>query len=618
MYQTFGDKPALQAAKKIGDLLAATFGTGEGQRDIIGAGEHVGMAATSVLEPIVLLYQATREPRYLHLARYIVQAYDQPHGPKIVATLNKVHQVHKTANGKAYEMMSNLVGLCELYRATGDAALLKACQFAHDDIVANEMYLTGGTSLGEHFPSPHHLPNVGAVSENCAHVTWLQLCAQLLRLTGEARYADTLERIVYNHLLASQKPTGESLCYFTPLQGKKPFDRGMNCCTSSGPRGIALVTTFAYTSTPQSLTVNFYEASRFTATLQGVKTRVVQQTRYPLDGKVELSIEPERPLSFELRLRIPAWCKCYKAAVNDKAVETRAEPGTYLTLARSWHSGDKVTLEFDMPALLVKGDQTNAGLVAVQRGPLVLAFDTALNPKLSPLGIAPVVQADGTVSLSVNADSTRTAAYSFTGEGLTAAIEDDKIVQKKVPLVLTSFAEAGGSGSSMAVWMPSPQRLQRALQAPFLFGKESYSQAGNVEGSIADGDPSTFRVTFNGKKQTEAWFAVERSQPVTINCVVYTHGKSFHDGGWFDASQGKPRLQVKDTAKGAWRDVAVIDGYPTTTATDNQHIPDFKEFRIKITPVEAVAVRVIGTPAGGDNPRQSFASCAELQAFQEK
>ena len=194
VYDTFQKPEALAAARKIGDLLAATFGDGPGQRDIIRAGEHVGMAATSVLEPIVLLYRDTRDPRYLHFARYILRSYDQPHGPKIVASLTTHGSVEKTANGKAYEMMSNLVGLCELYRVTGDAACLKACRNAYADIVANRMYLTGGTSLGEHFQADHHLPNVGAVSENCAQVTWLQLCLELLRLTGEAKYADTLER----------------------------------------------------------------------------------------------------------------------------------------------------------------------------------------------------------------------------------------------------------------------------------------------------------------------------------------------------------------------------------------------------------------------------------------
>jgi DUF1680 family protein len=464
VYETFQTPEALAAARRIGDLLAATFGDAPGQRDIVRAGEHVGMAATSVLEPIVLLYRDTHDRRYLDFARYIVRSYDQPHGPKIVASLTAHGSVQKTANGKAYEMMSNLVGLCELYRATGDEACLKACQNAYADIVANRMYLTGGTSLGEHFQADHHLPNVGAVSENCAQVTWLQLCLELLRITGEAKYADTLERIVYNHLLAAQLPSGESLCYFTPLAGKKPYDRGCNCCTSSGPRGIALLTTFAYATAPGAVIVNLYEPSTVEVAVSGVPVKITQQTRYPLDGKVVLTVAPERAVPLELRLRIPAWCRSYHAALNGKPMEAAAPAGEYLAVSRRWQKGDTLEIEFAMPAVLVRGTHSNQGLVAVQRGPLVLAFDARLNPGLSAGNVSPAAEADGTWKLAPVAAPKGTVAHAFAGEGLTLTAGDEKAVPKKVPLRLTSFAEAGSGGGQFAVWFPAPARLKRTLQ----------------------------------------------------------------------------------------------------------------------------------------------------------
>ena len=103
-----------------GDLLIRTFGPGPGRRSLIGAGTHVGMAATSVLEPIVQLYRVTDDPRYLAFARYIVDAWDEPGGPRILTTLRESGEVVRVGNGKAYEMLSNLVGLCELASATGD------------------------------------------------------------------------------------------------------------------------------------------------------------------------------------------------------------------------------------------------------------------------------------------------------------------------------------------------------------------------------------------------------------------------------------------------------------------------------------------------------------------
>ena len=122
-YQYTGNKAALAACRKMGDLLIATF---PAKKSILAAGTHMGMAATSVLEPIVLLYRATGDERYLEFARYIVKSWDEPNGPKIMASLLTTKRVDKTANGKAYEMLSNLVGLCELARATGDRELLQA------------------------------------------------------------------------------------------------------------------------------------------------------------------------------------------------------------------------------------------------------------------------------------------------------------------------------------------------------------------------------------------------------------------------------------------------------------------------------------------------------------
>jgi DUF1680 family protein len=459
VYQYTHNAQALAAARRIGDLLIQTFGPN--RRDIIRAGEHMGMAATSVLEGVVLLYRATGDPRYLDFARYIVQAYDQPHGPKIVASLTATHSVAKTANRKAYEMMSNLVGLCELYRATGERRLLDACVFAHDDIVENQMYLTGGTSLGEHFQDPHHLPNTGDVSENCAQVTWMQLAIQLLRLTGEAKYADTIERVACNHLLAAQKPSGDALCYFTPLEGKKPYGSGINCCTSSGPRGISLLTTVAYMLGKDEVAVNFYEPSTLDVSLAGTPVKLTQKTRYPLDGAVEISVDPQRPARFALLVRIPGWCRSCTAAVNGKEILI-CYPGEYHRIDRLWKPGDRVSLHFDMPALLVKGTYTNEGLVAVQRGPLVLAFDARLNPGLSATSVTPLAESDGTLKLAPATDPQGLAAQVFLGQGLTPDVTPGKPALRPVPLVWTSFAEAGQTGSSYAVWLPSADRLKKA------------------------------------------------------------------------------------------------------------------------------------------------------------
>ena len=152
-------------------------------------------------------------------------------------------------------------------------------------------------------------------------------------------------------------------------------------------------------------------------------------------------------------------------------------------------------------------------------------------------------------------------------------VENDRTVLKEVPLVWTSFAEAGQTGSSMLVWLPSKSQLQRTPRFPFLFAKESCSRPGSVNGSIADGDRSTFRTTGDGHMQLEDWFAVQREEPATINAVVFAHGRACHDGGWWDTAKGKPRIQILATADGSWEDVGLLESYPQTDATKRPRIP---------------------------------------------
>jgi len=171
-------------------------------------------------------------------------------------------------------------------------------------------------------------------------------------------------------------------------------------------------------------------------------------------------------------------------------------------------------------------------------------------------------------------------------------------------------------------WEPGPAANVRFTPAEMAQIKvkvaESRSRQGNREGSICDGDFNSFVVTFNGKPADEDWYCIPLSKPMNVRRVVFAHGKNFHDGGWFDASAGKPRIQVQRERGGAWETVGELADYPATTATDNKKLKPGQTFTLRLPePIKAVAVRVIGKPACGDNPKQAFSSCAELQAFGE-
>ena len=381
-YRLTSDERALTASRRIGDLLIATFQSGK--IDMIATSDEAGMAATSVLEPVCQLYRFTGDPRYLGFAHFIVnKAWEQPNGPKILTSLLTNGSVFKTANNKAYEMMSNLVGLLDLYRLTGEERYLKAGLAAQADIVAHRRYLTGTTSAHEHFRDDFDLPadEKDEVGEGCATVTWLQQNLQLLRLTGEAKYAQEIERTVFNQLLGAQEPQTGDICYFTPMNGRKRPRTDINCCRSSEPRGIALIPQLVWgsirASTDPEIAIEILAPGE--ALIDGV--RVVAETQYPFHGTAALTLQPAEPHRFTLAVRVPEWAPQMTARLSTG--ETLAgKGGEYLRVTRLWKSGDRVDIAMDLAVRYANGGRTYPGHLAVERGPLVLALEKGVNLQL--------------------------------------------------------------------------------------------------------------------------------------------------------------------------------------------------------------------------------------------
>lgn len=440
--QYTGNAAALEAAKKIGDLLIATFGA-QGQFDLNERSTHKGMASGSVLEPIVLLFRATGEARYLDFARLIVERWESEKGPKLASLLAANTPVRQVANAKAYEMLSCLVGLCELYRATGEARYLNPVLNAWLDIVNNQLLITGSGSSAEYWTDPkQYLSSVNdKVAETCVTVSWIELNQQLLRLTGNARYADELEKSFYNHLAAAQRPDGAAWAYFTALDGRKPYQTEQNCCTSSGPRGWAMLPAFAYQAADDGFIINFFTPSTATLKLPNGKTVIIrQETNYPVDGRVVLKVTVPEPLKFSLRVRVPAWSQ-----LNG----IKAKPGDYWLLRQTWSKTQTIVLDFTMPTRLALGSGKNAGRVAVVRGPQVLAADEQFNAELMPLSA---------LALTSQAPRLKASASLRDADGLPVYETDAVLTQnpanrERVTVRLVPFAAAGATGKELAVWL---------------------------------------------------------------------------------------------------------------------------------------------------------------------
>ncbi len=616
-----GNMESLPACRKMANLLCKTFGDEPGKMDINKAGQHVGMAPGSVLEPMVLLYRLTGEPRYLEFCNYLLRAWETLTGPHIVSRLLDHQPVYKVGNGKAYEMLSCLNGILEMYRTTGDPKMLEACRNAWQDIVDHRLYITGAASSGEHFREDFVLPNVGSPGETCVTTTWLQFNAQLLRVTGEARFAEQLEHVVLNQLFGAQHPDGTAWCYYVPLEGKKPYSAQLtgHCCLSSGPRGIALIPTFASSVDAEGVVVNLYEAGTARLTLKnGKPVTLTTETKYPADGKIVISVDAKSSSPFDFKVRIPAWCPASSINLNGKKLETKIGADGYAVIKRSWAKGDKVELNFKLEPKVIVGDHLNEGKVAIMYGPLVLAADEALlgtdmtissvaigSPELTSLGIKPEPAPDSVKNwrnaqaFHLNAVLRRHTAIAKTGS--------------PIGIKLIPFADGSSTGKNYKVWFP----LLSATNGNLLIdGNESRSRKGNVDGSINDENSNSFVVSWDNQSSAEDWYAVTVDEPVTVARVVYAHGKTFPNGGWFDASAGKPRIQIQTNKNGAWEDAGELKNYPATTAIDASKLKGGETFNCQLAnAVKVFGVRVVGKPAYGDKPEQAFSSCGELQAF---
>lgn len=457
-YTTTGYQPALEACKKIGDLLCTTFGNKPGQRDIILAGEHVGMAATSVLDPMVELYRFTGEKKYLNFCYYILDAWEQKDGPKIISTLLSTGKVNKVANGKAYEMLSNLVGLAKLYRVTGDPKLLKPVLIAWQDIVTNRLYITGTTSSLEHFQDDDILPagDKDNIGEGCVTVTWIQLNQNLLNITGQLKYEEQIEKSIYNQLLGAENPESGCISYYTPLMGIKPFSCSITCCTSSVPRGIALIPYFTFGNIKNVPTLMLYEPASYkdefsTIDKKNVSLSLQIESGFPDNGNTIITVNTSQSAFFSFGLRVPSWCNSFIAEVRGK--EYKGTANQYLVITRVWETGEKIKVSFTSRIQILSGGKSYPGQIAFQRGPQVLAFDASLNTELLK-----IYQFESNQKLAIEKPVSLThidiLPKKWIGTQFYTAtlIDSKKNVAKKLTLV--PFAEAGQTGGAVKVWMP--------------------------------------------------------------------------------------------------------------------------------------------------------------------
>ncbi len=387
-YDMSGDSTVLEAARRVADNLMTEVGPG--RKDIYRVGAYHGMASTSVLEPILLLYNRTQDKRYLDFARYILSQWKAPDGADLIGkALSGVSVADRFPhpktwwsfeNGmKAYEMMSCYQGLTELYRIDSQPDYLAACRLTADDIFATEINAAGSGSAYEcwyHGHARQQIPVYHAM-ETCVTTTWIKYCQRLLALTADPKYADWMELTLYNAFLGALKADGSSFAKYTPLEGVRfrgedQCGMPINCCVANGPRGFVAVPESIAMRTDEAIFVNLYTESAATLALPGAAGRVTltQQTDYPQSGKIVILINPQTEADFVLNLRIPAWSLQTSVTVNGQSLADVA-PGTFKSIRRTWKPGDRIQLNVDFRGRVLSDNNH----VALMRGPILFARD---------------------------------------------------------------------------------------------------------------------------------------------------------------------------------------------------------------------------------------------------
>lgn len=383
-YDLLQSETALHCAQRLADYIVKRWGVEPGQFPLVGlypGNGHDGGEGTLILEPIVLVGQRTGDQRYLRWAEQSVARWDEwwEASPvsnhtcgytamkEFAAGVRDVYELRENIHAHTYHM--TLLGIAALYNATGNREYRDVVVASVDRLADEWIFLTGGMSSTERYV-PRRFYNVRNQIEVCPQHTWLLLLDQVLQWTGQARYAAEIERDLFNHFLAAQLADGSNWSYFTPLNGRAREPESPNCCNAAGHRIAGRMPSYLYGLRDGMPAVLLYSESEATLRPSGLPpVRLRQETEFPTDGAVTLTVNPAQSASFALQLRIPPYAIGATAQVAGE-LPVQAPAGDFLVIERTWSPGDQVKLSLPLP-ITCQGSET---MTAIMRGPIVYGY----------------------------------------------------------------------------------------------------------------------------------------------------------------------------------------------------------------------------------------------------
>lgn len=601
-YQATGKTSLLDVCKKSADLLLQDFGWGK---------EETYPGHQEIEIGLVKLYRVTGKQGYLDLAKFFLdvrkggEEYSQSHLPVIE---------QDEAVGHAVRANYMYTGMADVASLTGDQAYIDAIDRIWNNVVSKKLYITGGvgaSSHGEAYGDNYELPNMSAYCETCAAIANVFWNHRMFLLHGDARYINVLERSLFNGVLSGLGLSGDRFFYPNPLKSRGQHERsawfGCACCPSNLTRFLPSIPGYMYAVQEDQVYVNLYAKSETHLDVGETHVDLVQETNYPWDGQIDLTLQPAEPVQMTLRLRIPGWVgdevvpgdlytfldpasSDIRIKLNGKRVRYQTDRG-YAILTRTWEAGDRIELEFPMDARRIRAHElveADIGQVAVQRGPLVYCLEWPDQEEQKVLHMA--LHEDPEFSYRFEPDLLngvgvlQMPGYSLTGR------EDGGVDKKPVEMTAIPYYSWANRGrGEMTVWIPENENHAAPLPYPTIASMAKLTSS-PCKGSLSTIQDQLVPARSSSKEfghihwwpnfGTTEWVEMAFDQPQKISQmqIFWFDDKDINAGCRIPASYA-----IYYQEGDQWKEISVRNGYPNERDAFNV---------IDLEPVETIALRL--------------------------
>jgi DUF1680 family protein len=543
-YQATGKRTFLDIALKNADLIDSVF----------GPGKKIGVPGHQEIEiGLVKLYRVTGKKKYLDLAKFFLDERGHAHDRKLYGEYSQDHMpvIEQTEPvGHAVRAAYMYSGMTDVAALTGDAEYQKALDTLWNNVVGKKMYITGGIgshSGGESFGGDYDLPNATAYCETCAAIANAFWNHRMFLLSGDAKYLDVLERVLYNGIISGIGLSGDEFFYPNPLTSYGQHTRSpwftCACCPSNVTRLVPSVPGYVYATQGSDVFVNLFVQNEAQIQTDGRKIRIKQETDYPWDGKVTIAVDPEKAGTFAISVRIPGWARnqpvpsdlySYLNATDDKfRLQVNGEPfdvpveNGFVRIDRKWQKGDTIALELPMPIHRVLSNEKvaeNLGRVALERGPLVYCAEWVDNDG----SVTNIVLDDGATLVPEFLENLIHGVVRIHGVTSALKYEEDGKTPVSVKHEFTAipyYAWAHRGQGEMMVWLAREETKARPLPLPTIASTSRVSVSGDKDGRAVNdqwdpadsSDRSKPYVHWWPNKGTLEWVQYDFSAPARVS-----------------------------------------------------------------------------------------------------